>query len=291
MAQKANEANKSKSRFLANMSHDIRTPMNAIIGFCDVLKDENLTDTQQQYINYISTSSNSLLDLINDILDFSKIEAGKLSVELSDTPLRQLLNSIDSMLGQKAREKGLKLSIMTQDNIPDIFYTDGSRLRQCLINLISNSIKFTHEGQITLHVYIRKRNDQPCLCFDIKDTGIGIPEENLKTIFDPFVQASNSEQDVTSGTGLGLAITSRLVNLLHGSVSVKSQMKQGSQFTIELPIIHPRDTGTPSAKQETHTSSERRLKDHHFKGSILLVDDTHSNRFLMKTIFDRLGLV
>ena len=228
-------ANIAKSQFLANMSHEIRTPLNAIMGFTDILADEELTETQNEYIKIIHNSSEHLLQLIEDILDLSKIEAGKMGMELSECSLASLLAMMGSMMNPSAVEKGLKFEIRTDSSLPANICTDQARLRQCLINLIGNAIKFTEQGYVSLNVSLEDKDGQSFIRFDVEDTGIGIPAEMHEAIFNPFTQVDETHSRKYGGTGLGLAITKHMVQLLGGEISFTSQEGKGSVFSILIP--------------------------------------------------------
>jgi PAS domain S-box-containing protein len=239
MTTEALAASKSKSEFLANMSHEIHTPMNAIIGFSDVLAAEDLTNDQKRYINLIQSAGHDLLATIDNILDFARIEAGKLKTEITDYLLSDILGDIDSLLRPAAAAKGLEFKISRCDNLPAQLRTDPVRLRQCLINLIKNAIKFTEEGHIYLNITLEYRDnkDEPYIRFDVEDTGIGIEEEHQQLVLEAFSQADYSVNRKYGGTGLGLAITKQLCELLGGELSFVSQTGEGSVFTLTMPSV------------------------------------------------------
>lgn len=233
----AESANRAKSVFLANMSHELRTPLNAILGFSELIaKDKTLGLSQRENIETISRSGEHLLGLINDILDLSKIESGKADFHAKTFDLYRMGASLREMFEIRTRQKGLKLNIEIALDVPQYVNTDIGKLRQALINLLGNAIKFTHSGSIRLCVSLAdSENDQSTvLCFSVEDTGIGIAPENMKRIFEPFVQVNvSAKQD---GTGLGLAITRQHVELLGGRLAVKSQFGVGSTFSFEIPV-------------------------------------------------------
>ncbi|MHC4221366.1 MAG: PAS domain-containing sensor histidine kinase, partial [Planctomycetota bacterium] len=232
MTQEAVVADAAKSQFLANMSHEIRTPMNAIIGFSEVLAEEQLTEEQKHHIDIIRDSAANLLQLINDILDFSKIEAGKLDIEFTDCPLEQLFAVIESLMRPSAKSKDLGFEILQCTELPGYIRTDSVRLRQCLINLINNAIKFTGSGHVYVNVWLEDVEDKPYIRFDVEDTGIGIATDKLDVIFEEFAQADGTTTRKFGGTGLGLTITKKLARLLDGELSVTSEPGKGSVFTL-----------------------------------------------------------
>lgn len=233
----AEEANRAKSRFLANMSHEIRTPMNGIVGMIDLLRGTSLNRDQDHFARTVQASAHNLLQLIEDVLDISKIEAGKLHVVESDLDLYALVNSTSSMLHQQATSKGLRLSTHIDPHTPFKLRGDDIHLRQVLINLLGNAIKFTEQGQVSLEVKtLYEDSHRATVQFDVRDTGVGIPKEAQLRIFEPFIQADDSTTRLYGGTGLGTAIAKELVTLMGGEIWLTSEQGQGTTFSFRVPF-------------------------------------------------------
>ena len=296
MAREAMQANQAKSEFLANMSHEIRTPMNAIMGFSEVLAEQTLTEEQKNYINIIRGSAQNLLQLIDDILDFSKIEAGKLCVEIVDCSLQATLAAVESLIRPMVAEKNLAFEFRRHGRLPAQIHTDPARLRQCLINLVNNAVKFTKEGHVYVNISPQHLDSEAHIRFDVEDSGIGIPADKQKLIFEEFSQADSSTTRQFGGTGLGLAITKQLAHLLGGKLSLTSEAGKGSVFTLTIPA-DARVQSQPTSDSHSVTNEPDRQPElpksagpYKFSGRALIVEDSLTNQLVTKLLLEKLGL-
>ncbi len=277
----ADKATRSKSEFLARMSHEIRTPMNAILGMAEMLQETGLSEEQEEYVKTFSSAGELLLGIINDILDFSKIEVGQIKLESIPFNLRELVNDVNKLFVYRAEEKSLKLEKQISEGLAQRYIGDPTRIRQIIINLVGNALKFTSTGGVTMSVNESVMDDgTPCCLFAVKDTGIGIPKSKLDAVFESFAQADSSTTREFGGTGLGLAISKKLVELMGGRIWVESEPGQGTTFFFKVPLVPDKQVQQP----------EFRLKipaDTH----LLIVEDLPESRGSISSLVRGWGLV
>jgi len=287
-AEKADAANRSKSEFLANMSHEIRTPMNSIVGFSELAMDDNIPPRTKEYLSKIMDNSEWLLQIINDILDISKIESGKMELESIPFDLSEIFASCRIVILPKALEKGLKLYFYAEPSVGKRLYGDPMRLRQVIVNLLSNSVKFTNSGMVKIHAVVKeKSDDNVTISFEVKDSGIGMSAEQLKIIFDPFSQAESGTTRKYGGSGLGLAITKNIIEMMGGTLNVESTLGVGSKFSFDIVFKSVDiDTDTDTYKYTAFKDIKKPM----FKGEVLVFEDNAMNQQVISEHLERVGL-
>ena len=284
----AEHASQEKSNFLANMSHEIRTPMNGIIGLTDLTLRTSLDDKQTEFLSRLRSSADNLLHILNDILDFSKIEAGKFELEEVSFNLKTVIKNVVDLFSVKAKDKNLELIVNLDQQVHGQAIGDAVRVYQILSNLISNAIKFTEKGNITINISVGSRNG--FVDFSIKDTGVGISPESQKKLFDSFTQADNSTSRKYGGTGLGLAISKNLVNMMGGEITLESSLDKGSCFSFDLYLPEDKES-----REKNIVKSHDRLPDDYVSKTlqnkkILIVEDVLTNQLIAEEIFTQAGL-
>jgi signal transduction histidine kinase/CheY-like chemotaxis protein len=291
--KEAEDANKAKTEFLANMSHEIRTPLNGVIGFSDLLMQSNLTETQMEYMNTVNTSAKTLLDVVNDILDFSKIEAGKLELDIDNFKIKLLSNQVIEAIKYQTIQKKLELNITLSDNLPQVVKGDKMRLRQILINLLGNAIKFTNKGFIELKIetIAVHKNGTNTIRFSVIDTGIGIDKRNQEKIFEAFTQEDSTTTRRFGGTGLGLTISNKLLGLMKSKLNVVSELGKGSTFyfDVNFEVNDESVLGTDNNATD-HGLLLKNMGNSELKQdtTILIVDDNSVNIFLSKILVKKI---
>lgn len=285
-AQAADVANRAKSVFLATMSHEIRTPMNGVIGMADLLEKTKLDSEQKHYLNAIKVSGQNLMAIVTDVLDLSKIEAEKMNLEIQPFSLLDLLKELQLLISESLNRSNVKVRFSLDPELPDALEGDAGRIRQVLLNLINNAIKFTERGEINISVSLQKmRTDKAWICFQVKDTGIGMSEEQLGRLFTPFTQAAPSTFRKFGGTGLGLTISQRLIRMMDGTIQVDSKPGEGTLFSVLIPFA-PADRRQLVSSEENQPAGLVRQD----KGQrILVVEDHPINQHLMRAILEKMG--
>ena len=292
LKEEAERANEAKSSFLARMSHEIRTPINAVLGMNEMILRETGLDSVREYATNIHSAGKVLLSIINDILDLSKIESSKMELMEVEYNIGNMLLDIENLVSLRAEEKSLNFKIETDENMPRILYGDEKRIKQCIVNLLTNSVKYTHEGSVTLLVdYIDNEDNTINLWISVSDTGIGIKEDDLYMLFDPFTRFDMNKNKTIEGTGLGLSITKRLLEMMGGNLTVESVYGKGSTFSFVVPQRRMGDEVLgdykKTADKELSDANERRAYVAP-NAQILAVDDTRVNITVVKGLLKRL---
>ncbi|QDK39267.1 PAS domain-containing hybrid sensor histidine kinase/response regulator [Bdellovibrio sp. NC01] len=280
-ATKARAATYAKSAFLANMSHEIRTPLNSIIGLTDTLAETKLDEQQASYVEILQRANHQLMTIINDILDLTKVESGEIQLHVMPFDIQNVFDDVISVLGFRAKEKGLQLKLKMEEGLESYYIGDADRLRQVLINLLSNALKFTHQGDVTLHVSRNTTSRPGNLLFSVSDSGIGIPRHMFKDIFRAFTQGDAATTRRYGGTGLGLSISQKMVELMNGQIWLESELGKGSIFffTAQMPICSELAVRANNPMQSRLKSAEANSVNA-TKLKILVVDDVDDNRNL-----------
>ncbi|MEJ2118091.1 MAG: ATP-binding protein, partial [Alphaproteobacteria bacterium] len=296
----AEAANKAKSSFLANMSHELRTPMNAILGFSGLMRREpDITESQREKLDIVNRSGEHLLALINDVLEVAKIEAGRMSLALAPFDLGGMVRDVIDMMRLRAEERGLSLQFDQSSEFPRFIRGDEGRLRQILVNLVGNAVKFTEQGSVSIHLRAEKDDAQPQatapdtpstkrLFIEVEDTGTGIAPENLERLFQPFVQLA--ESSMQKGTGLGLTITRQYVQLMNGTIDVQSELGKGTVFRIELPVELAASTDVTSWESDARMEEVCGLEPGQKEFRILIAEDNRLNQIIIMKLMNSVGI-
>jgi CheY-like chemotaxis protein/two-component sensor histidine kinase len=286
--ERAEAANREKTRFLANVSHEVRTPLNAIVGFSGMLDKTDDRVEQKRCTKHIKDASNSLMALVDGVLDFSRIESGHVKIKQDAVNLYELLDSVEGMFSVQAQEKGLEYQLKVDASLPANIRGDKYRLQQILVNLVGNAIKFTNEGVVGIHVTkIRLEEGTEQILFEIVDTGEGIQPEVQPHIFERFRQADDSVQRRHGGTGLGTAIAKHLVELMHGKIGLESEPGKGSRFWFSIPLVEGQQEESKSFSKPDY---QFRPGENNKMPELLVADDSELNRHVMKDMLEKTGV-
>jgi CheY-like chemotaxis protein/nitrogen-specific signal transduction histidine kinase len=293
LKQQVKAAIESENHFIGNMAYQIRTLSNAIMGFSELLCHEQLTGSQTEYVSEICQAAGGLVSLVNDAVDLSRIEANILNINMSDCSMNWLLERIDSLMRCDAEEKGLEFELIQCTELPAKIHTDSVRLRQCLVNLVNNAIKFTDEGYVHIKVSLEHMDNQPFVRFDIADSGKGICIDDQNSIFKPFGDGEAVHKNVATDTGLGLSITSGLTRLLGGTISITSSIGEGSLFSLMIPVgvdVDDESMMNPHEPSATIIDEQEIPACQECIGEVLLVEDEPSNRTVMALLLETMGV-